>query len=53
MKACKICIMTKGLRGSELDTCGYCFETEEEFIEHLEKEHNLIVKEDKLKEKGR
>jgi guanylate kinase len=43
--ACKICIATKGLKGSELETCGYVFKTEEEFEQHLLKEHNLKVEE--------
>lgn len=44
MIACKICVATKGLKGSELDTCGYVFKTNKEFIKHLKEEHNLVVK---------
>ena len=43
MIACKICIMQKGLKGSELKSCGYCFETEEELFKHLKEVHNLSV----------
>jgi 4-hydroxy-3-methylbut-2-enyl diphosphate reductase IspH len=43
MIACKICIALKGLKGCDLDTCGYVFKTDEEFYKHLKDEHNLIV----------
>jgi hypothetical protein len=43
MIACKFCIAKYGLKGSELETCGYCFETEEEFIKHLKDAHNIRV----------
>jgi hypothetical protein len=38
--------MKKGLKGSELDTCGYVFKTDEEFHKHLKEVHNLIVKDE-------
>lgn len=38
--ACKICIATKGLRGSEIASLP---ETEEELAEHLEAVHHIIV----------
>jgi hypothetical protein len=44
MIACKICIAEKGLKGSELETCGYVFKTEAGFIKHLKEIHNLTVK---------
>lgn len=46
MIACKICIAKKGLKGSELKTCGYCFETEEQFKIHLLEAHKIIVREE-------
>jgi uncharacterized C2H2 Zn-finger protein len=42
--ACKLCIMEKGLKGNEMDTCGYVFKTEEEFIQHLENYHHFKIK---------
>ena len=42
MIACKICIIMKGLKGSELDKCPYVFKTEEEFFKHLKEEHGVI-----------
>lgn len=38
--ACKICITTKGLRGSEI---GALPGNEEEFIDHMEKVHHMPV----------
>ncbi len=38
--ACKICIATKGLRGSEIDSLP---QSEEELYDHLEREHNIPV----------
>lgn len=43
MNCCKFCIAKKGLKGSELKTCGYCFETEEELFNHIEMEHDLVI----------
>lgn len=44
-KVCKLCVMFHGLRGAELaaGTCKYAFRTEAELIEHLKKEHNIVV----------
>lgn len=39
--ACKICIMKKGLRGSEIASLP---QTEEELIEHIEREHHMPVR---------
>ncbi len=39
--ACKICIMTKGLRGSEISSLP---NTEEELFEHMESVHHMPVK---------
>jgi len=41
--ACKICIMTKGIRGSDEDSL---FETQEELNDHLEKVHHMPVQQD-------
>jgi hypothetical protein len=38
--ACKICILKKGLSGSEVSSLP---KTDEELYEHLESEHQLIV----------
>ena len=38
--ACKICIATKGLRGSEIDGLP---QNEEELMEHMEKVHHMPV----------
>jgi len=35
--------MEKGLKGNELDTCGYAFKTEEEFMKHLEEYHHYKI----------
>jgi hypothetical protein len=45
-KACKICIMMKGLKGSDLaeGKCPYAFKTEAELIKHMKDEHNIEVK---------
>jgi hypothetical protein len=42
---CKICIMQKGLKGSDLfaGKCPYAFDNEKDFIKHLKDEHNLTV----------
>ena len=37
---CKICIMTRGLRGSEIDSLP---QDEEELFDHLEKVHHMPV----------
>ena len=49
---CKICVMMKGLKGKDLfdGTCPYAFKTEEEFMDHLEKEHHYTIV-DRLKKK--
>lgn len=39
---CKICIEERGLIGSELEERG--FNTNEELIQHIEKEHNIPVR---------
>ena len=39
--ACKICIMEKGLKGSETNRF---FATEEQLFDHLEDEHDLVVR---------
>jgi hypothetical protein len=39
--ACKICIMTRGLRGSQLDSL---FQNQEELVEHLESVHHMPVR---------
>jgi hypothetical protein len=41
--ACKYCIRSKGLKGSELSEL---FQTEEEFLRHLEREHHIPIKRD-------
>ena len=41
--ACKICIMTKGLRGSEI---GSLPQNEEELADHMEKVHHMPVRRD-------
>jgi hypothetical protein len=38
--ACKICILTRGLKGSELDQLP---KTDEELYDHLERVHGYIV----------
>ena len=38
--ACKICIVKKGLRGSEISTLP---QTEEELYDHMEREHHMPV----------
>jgi len=38
--ACKLCIMEKGLRGSDIVSLP---QTEEEFIAHLERDHHIPV----------
>jgi hypothetical protein len=44
--ACKICVMMKGLKGSEVFTgkCPYAFKTEAELETHLLKEHGVRTK---------
>lgn len=39
--ACKYCIMTKGLKGSELSSLP---KNDEEFYNHVEKEHHIPVR---------
>jgi hypothetical protein len=45
-KVCKICVMMKGLKGSDLinGKCPYAFKTDKELEEHLKKEHGVRVK---------
>lgn len=38
--ACKFCIASKGLRGSDI---GSLPQTEEELADHIEREHHLLV----------
>ena len=38
MIACKYCVMEEGI------TVGDCFQTEEELAEHLEMEHDIVVR---------
>lgn len=38
--ACKYCIMTKGLKGSEISSLP---QTDEEFAKHIESEHHIPV----------
>lgn len=42
---CKLCIACQGLRGIDLFTgkCPFAFDNQNDFIEHLEKEHNYKV----------
>jgi len=42
---CKLCVMQKGLKGKDLfeGKCDYAFETDEEFMNHLKKIHNINV----------
>lgn len=40
---CRICIMTKGLKGSDLKSLP---QTQDELAEHLEREHGIVVKRD-------
>jgi len=41
--ACKFCIMTNGLRGSEI---GSLPQNEEELVQHIEREHHIPVRRD-------
>jgi hypothetical protein len=43
MIACKICILRKGLKGSEVAAgkCEYAFKTEEELEQHLLEVHEV------------
>lgn len=38
--ACKICILTKGLKGSEIDSLP---KTDDELFDHIEQEHKMVV----------
>jgi len=40
-KACKYCILTKGLRGSEIASLP---QTDEELYQHIEREHHIPVR---------
>jgi hypothetical protein len=44
-KVCKICVMMKGLKGSDLfdGKCEYAFKTDDEFMDYLEKEHHYKI----------
>lgn len=39
--ACKFCILTRGIRGSEIASLP---ETEEELLQHIEREHHVPVR---------
>ena len=39
--ACKYCILTKGLRGSDISKCP---QNEEELAQHIESEHHIPVR---------
>jgi hypothetical protein len=39
--ACRICVSTKGLKGSEIDSLP---KIEEELWEHIEREHHITVR---------
>lgn len=41
MFACTICVATKGLKGSELDSLP---KSEDELIDHLERVHHYVVR---------
>lgn len=51
MICCKYCILTKGLRGSEIKEGKKCFGTEEELFNHIEMEHDLVINRGKETEK--
>lgn len=38
--ACKLCIMTKGINGGDVASLP---QTEEEFFDHLEREHHVVI----------
>lgn len=42
---CKICVLQKGLKGSELfaGDCPYAFDTQEELNKHLHDEHGFAI----------
>jgi hypothetical protein len=43
---CKLCILTKGLKGSDLTDgkCDYAFKTETELMNHMRRVHNITIK---------
>lgn len=41
--ACKLCIMTKGLKGSEI---GSLPKNDEELVQHMERDHHVPVRRD-------
>jgi hypothetical protein len=43
MIACKICVLTKGIKGSELGRDGKTFKTQAEFFAHLIKVHKIRI----------
>jgi len=43
MRACKICIMKFGLKGSEIESKTKTFETDEDLFEHMENVHGIPV----------
>jgi len=47
---CKICILRKGLKASEVFSgdCSYAFDTSEQFLKHLHKDHGFKI----VKKKG-
>ena len=42
---CKICVLRKGLKGSDLHSgdCPYAFETQDELNRHLHDEHGFAI----------
>ncbi len=49
--ACKICIMNRGLKGSEISSLP---QTEEELIEHIERVHHMpVIKEGETEQQAR
>jgi len=42
---CKLCVMEKGLKGSDLNggKCSYAFHTDKELMEHIRTEHPDIL----------
>lgn len=48
--ACKYCILTKGLKGSDVVKLP---QTDEEFFNHIEREHNIcVMRENETKEQA-
>jgi len=40
---CPLCLMRKGLKAEELDTCGFTFTNHEDFAKHIESEHHIPI----------